>query len=139
MVVETKVRILGLRELQSAFKKVDSDIPKELKTSFLRIATDVAGKAAAKVPHRTGRAASSIRPRASQRGAGIAFGGSAAPYYPWLDFGGRVGRNKSIYRDLVVGGRYIYPTIAEEKDAIEKAAEDAVESAAHSAGFEVRG
>jgi hypothetical protein len=61
-----------------------------------------------------------------------------APYEPWLDFGGRVGRNRSIKRDLVQGGRYLYPTIAEHADDISQQAEDAVHDVAQQAGFETR-
>lgn len=40
----------------------------------------------------------------------MAGGGSRAPYYPWLEFGGRVGRKESVSRTFVPGGRYIWPS-----------------------------
>ncbi len=143
-----QVQVKGLRELQAAFKSVDADIPKELRNTFKVIAQMVATAAAAKVPRRTGTAAASITPRATQRGAAIAFGGPKAPYYPWLDFGGTVGRGhkpnrpysgsvKRQYMGRPFGsGRYIYPTIEAMDDQIKAAAAEAVIDAAKRAGFE---
>lgn len=144
------IEVRGLREVQSAFRKVDKDLPKGLRTEFLGIAQDVQHGIQAKVPRRTGHAAGSVRARASQRGAGIAFGGQAAPYFPWLDFGGSTGKGHrpgvsesgSVKRLPWMGtsgeGRYVYPTISEKRADIEKAAEDAVMNVAKSAGLETK-
>lgn len=144
------VQVRGLREVQSAFRKVDKGIPKGFREEFMGIARTVAADAAGRVPSVTGRAAGSIKPRASQRGAGIAFGGRAAPYLPWLDFGGSTGKGHrpgvgwsgSVKRDWLgrpVGeGRYVYPAIADNRERIEQAAEEAVMNVAAKAGFEVR-
>ncbi len=86
--VDLKIEVKGVSELVRAFKKVDSDIPAGFRKEMLVIATNIVGQVQQQVPWKTGKAARSVRPRASQRGAGIAFGGSSAPYYPWLDFGG---------------------------------------------------
>lgn len=134
-----RVEIRGGRELARAFKRLETGLDKELRAGFREIARTVAGRAASKVPRLTGRAAGSIKPRASQAGAGIAFGGSSAEYYPWLDFGGRVGRGKSLYRDLATGGRYVYPTIAESKDDIGRMADDVIREVARKADFETKG
>lgn len=128
-----------MKELNRAFKQVDANLPKELRLAFKQIASDVASRAARKVPRVTGNAASSITPRASGSSAGIAFGGSRAEYYPWLDFGGRVGRSRSVYRDVISGGRYVYPTIAESRDDIGRMADDAIQLVARRADFETRG
>ena len=87
-----EIQVRGLREVQSAFRKVDKELPKAFKQEFLGIAQKVVGGVQQKVPKVTGAAAGSVRPRATQRGAGIAFGGNAAPYFPWLDFGGTTGK-----------------------------------------------
>jgi hypothetical protein len=39
----------------------------------------------------------------------IIAGGPRVPYYAFVDFGGRVGRKKSVLRRFIRGGRYIYP------------------------------
>jgi len=147
--VGAAIEVRGLREVQSAFRKVDKDLPKELRVEFKAIAEDVATGIRAKVPQLTGHAAASVRPRASQRGAAIAFGGNAAPYFPWLDFGGTTGKGHrpgvaysgSVKRDWKGrpgDGRYVYPTITERSKDIEQAAEDAVMKVAHNAGLETK-
>ena len=119
------------------------------------IADHVVGVAQQRMPFRTGEAAKSLKPRATQRGAGIAFPQGGAPwrgekadYYPWLDFGGSTGRGHvanghngyggSIVRPIVKGGRYLYPAIAESKDFIESNMNAAIEFVAKKAGFETR-
>jgi hypothetical protein len=149
-VTDYKLEVKGINELVRAFKKVDTDIPAGLRKELLAVATDVAGAIQQDVPWRTGKAARSVRPRASQRGAGIAFGGNAAPYFPWLDFGGTTGKGHrpgarfsgSVVREWLGRprgeGRYVYPTIRDKGDDIEKAVEDAVVNAAKRAQFEVK-
>lgn len=136
MPVETKVEIRGLRELGRAFKQVEGDIPNKLKQTFRELAVKVIGRVTAKVPARTGRARASYVPRASTRGAGIAFGGSKAPYVPWLDFGGRVGPRKSVLRPFLKEGRYLYPTLSEMRTEIIDDTDKAIEAAVKAAGFE---
>jgi len=134
--MESKVEIRGIKELGRAFKQIDDDLAPELKSRFMGIASDVATTAQGKVPRISGKAAGSIKPRASVRGASIAFGGTAAPYMPWLNFGGRVGRRKSIVRERVTPDRYIYTTIGQKRDDISDAADDAIVDVARHAGFE---
>jgi hypothetical protein len=145
-----RLEVKGINESIRAFKKVDSDIPAGFRKEMLAIASDVAGEAQQRVPWKSGKAARSIKPRASQRGAGIAFGGSAAPYFPWLDFGGTTGKGHrpgqrfsgSVSREWLGNprgeGRYVYPAIRDKSDDIEKAAEAAVINAAKRAQFEVK-
>jgi hypothetical protein len=143
------VQVRGIREVQAAFRKVDKDLPKALRPEFLEVARSVVRGVQQKMPWRTGRAIRSVKPRASQRGAAIAVGGTAAPYYPWLDFGGTTGKGHrpgqrfsgSVVRPWMGSpgdGRYLYPTISEQTEDIEKAAEDAVLKVARSAGLEVK-
>lgn len=139
MAANVKVEIRGLRELAAAFKQVDTALPGKLKANLLGVAENVASKARGKVPRRSGGAAGSIRAKASTRGGSIAFGGSAAEYMPWLNFGGRVGRNNSIVRERVEPDRYIYTTIGAAKDETEDAVEKAIRDAAREANFETKG
>lgn len=141
------VKVSGIREAARAFRKVDKDIPKQLRTEFLPIARDVVSGIQSKAPRgKTGRARASVKPRSSQRGAAVAVGGNAAPYYPWLDFGGSTGKGHkpgrpwsgSVKREMPPKGRYLYPTIEEQRAKIERAAEDAVVNVARLNGFGVR-
>jgi hypothetical protein len=145
------VRIIthGVKELQKALKQMDANAPKELKAGFTNIAENVAAAIRPKIPG-SGRAASSVKARGSQRGGAIAFGGSRAPHYPWLDFGGSVGRGhqqgrpwsgaiKRDWRGNPAGeGRYVYPTIREKRDYIIRETDEMMERLAKRAGFEVR-
>lgn len=145
-----RVEVKGLAELSKAFKAVDEDVASGMKDAFLGIAREVVGTAQQRMPHNTGRAQSSVKPRATAKGAGIAFGGNKAPYMPWLDFGGSVGRGhqpgqawsgaiKRDWRGKPGGmGRYVYPAISDSKDEIIKAVEELVEDAARKHSFETR-
>ncbi len=146
--VEAKVEFRGIKEFVSGLKAIDANLPKELRVAFLGVAVKVAGEVAAVFPHgATGRAAASVKPRAGPKGAGIAIGGGAAPYAPWLDYGGTVGKGHkpgvggsgSVKRPFLKEGRYLYPTIVAAHDEIEKAAAAALVRVARSAGFSVKG
>ena len=147
------VRIVthGIPQLQSALRKMGGEAAGELKAEFTRIAGIVAAAARGRVPHRSGRAAASIKARGSTRGGAIAFGGSAAPYMPWLDFGGSTGHGHlsgvagsgAIKRDWMGNplgeGRYVYPAIRSQRDTIIKETDEVIERLAKKAGFETHG
>jgi hypothetical protein len=125
------IQVRGINELSRAWRAVDADIPKRTRLAMLAIARMVVGtaqqKATADFKHPTGQ---------------------AAPYFPWLDFGGTVGRGHrpgvkgsgSIERDWrgtpFGSGRYVYPAIFEHDDDIKRMAEEAVMDANRAAGFE---
>lgn len=144
-----RVEVRGLAELSRAFKAVDTDIPKELRDALKVIAERVVGVAQQRMPFGSGKAAKSVKPRATAKGAGIAFGGTAAPYMPWLDFGGSVGRGhqpgkawsgaiKRDWKGVPTGeGRYVYPAISEQREDTIAAIEEAVTSVARRHDFEV--
>jgi hypothetical protein len=113
------VRIEGIRELQRALKQMDGESQKRLRTVFNTAADIVAQGAARKVPRKSGAARASIRVGSSQREARVKAGNARkAPYYPWLDFGGAVGKGRSVKRPFAKSGRYIYPTFTENRDEI---------------------
>jgi hypothetical protein len=69
------------------------------------------------IPVRSGKARDSVRAVSGGNTVYVAAGSAKAPYYGWLDFGGELknrgrGRNKTISRPVIKGGRYIYPGIA---------------------------
>ena len=147
--MDVKIRAVGIAELRKALKQVSADLPGDLKNGFARLANKVAEAIRPKVPG-TGRAASSIKGRGTAKGGAIVFGGSKAPHFPWLDFGGSVGRGhvpgrawsgaiKREWRGIPKGeGRYVYPTIREKREDIIKEADDVLASIAARAGFETR-
>lgn len=135
---DMKVEVHGLRELASAFRQIDKGLGKEFQKQFKELASVIAGRVRGKMPSISGKAQSSITPRARQSGASIAFGGSKAPYEPWLDFGGSVGRGGRIKRPFIKEGRYLYPTIRESRSDIQDATDDALKTVIRNAGFEQR-
>lgn len=122
-----------------------------LKAEFLPIAERVASSVRGRLPRRSGKAQASVKARSSNYGASVAAGGRAAEYYPWLDFGGSVGRGhqegrawsgaiKRAWMGVPTGaGRYLYPAISDNSAETAEAALEAVEGLARRAGFEVRG
>ena len=145
------VKVTGIREFGRALKKVDASLPKSLQGYMYGIAENVAGTIRAKMPHVSGRAAGSVKPKARSSGASIAWGGTAAPYMPWLDFGGSVGKGhqtgvawsgsvKREWKGVPTGsGRYVYPSISEARSDTEAAIDLAIKEVAEAAGFETRG
>lgn len=140
-----RIRVRGLAEVKAALRETDAQLPKQLRENLLPIARLVASGVAAKVPREKGAAAGSVTARASQASASVAFGGASAPYFPWLDFGGSVGKGHrpgapwsgSVTRPWVKGGRYVFPTIEQHRTGIEEAALDAVMKTATDAGLRV--
>lgn len=118
------MKVRGIKELRSALKSVDENLAKELTLGLARIADHVAGRARPKVPVRTGAAAASIKVRKKAAAATLAVGGTSAEYYPWLDFGGRVGRNDSAVRPFIPEGRFLFPALRESEAEVKQMIED---------------
>lgn len=133
----SRIDIKGIKEFQASLRKMDADLPKQLRIALNQASTLVIDKAKPEIPTRSGAAKASLKVRSSQREARIAAGGRKAPYYPWLDFGGRVGRNKSVVRQFYKEGRYIYPALRKNRDEITKVMATAIADLARGAGLEV--
>lgn len=108
-------------ELATALRQVSDEVADVVHAELEDLARGIARDAAKLVPHRTGRAQASYR----ARGAAVTFGGPDAPYVPWLEFGGNVGRKNSagkgtVPRNFVKRGRYLYPVLARDLKDIEK-------------------
>lgn len=131
------VKIQGLSQFIRNLKRLDSNAPKAMRVALNDAVDIVLDYARPRVPQRTGRAAGSLRAQSTQTTARVAAGGSRAPYYPWLDFGGRVGRRKATKRPFIGDGRYIYPALAARRLQFEAALNKALVDAAESAGLEV--
>lgn len=109
-------------ELASALASLNDEIY-DLAMSLLEdISGDVVKDVRSRVPYRTGRAQSSYK----VSGAGISYGGPQAPYVPWLEFGGKVGRKDSVKRPYRSKGRYLYPAIADNLSDVEAKIDDLI-------------
>lgn len=134
------IRVEGLREFSRALKKVDNEAPKQLRLAGNRAAQIVVNEAKPRVPIGPGikgHAVSSIKASSTRTAARVSGGGKRFPYYPWLDFGGRVGPKRSVKRPFLKQGRYIWAAFADKRDEIEETLEDAIIDVARNVGLEV--
>jgi len=137
--VAEAIRIDGLAQFSRNLRKLDSDLPKALRVALNDVAGLVITDARPQIPRRTGRAQASVKPRSTRTAVRVAAGGTRAPYYPWLDFGGRVGPRKSVRRAFLEEGRYLYRSYFRMKAAgdLQEALESALLRVARQAGLEV--
>lgn len=110
------VRIDGLADFNRQLKKLDTKAPKALRLALNDAADVIVDYAKPRVPMRTGKARRSIKARSTRTLARVTAGGNKAPYFPWLDFGGRVGRKRSVYRVVRKHGRYLYQAYYAKRD-----------------------
>lgn len=106
------VKITGLAEFNRNLKKLDADLPKALRMAHNEAAGLIVTYAKAHVPTRTGRAAGSLKARSTRTASRVSGGSNKAPYYGFLDFGGRVGPKRSVKRPFIKEGRYLYPALS---------------------------
>lgn len=133
------IKISGLKEFQRAVKQLDASIPKAMRTAFNAAADIVVQEARPEIPSRSGRAKASVKARSTQTAVRVVGGGKKAPHYPWLDFGGRVGKNRSVRRPFLADGRYIYDAYYSNRARVQEGTRVALVDAAEAAGLAVDG
>jgi hypothetical protein len=131
------IQIEGLADLRRSLRALDADSPKAIRLAANRAAGIVVDEAQRGVPTRSGKARKSIKARSTQTAAKITSGGNKAPYMPWLDYGGAVGRERSIKRPFIAGGRYVYPALAATRKQVEEAFREELRVIADAAGLEI--
>jgi len=136
-VASEPIRVVGLREFGRALKTLDANAPKGLRLAANDAAEFLIGRVRPLIPRRSGNAANSLTARSTRTAVRIAIGGRKAPYYPWLDFGGRVGRNRSVVRPFIKEGRYLYPEFRRSRDEFETVLAQALTKVAEDAGMDV--
>ncbi|WKU03847.1 HK97 gp10 family phage protein [Micromonospora sp. HUAS LYJ1] len=131
------IAVGGLKEFSKGLRKLDSDLPKALRIAMNAAAGLVIDYAVPRIPRRSGRAASTLKAKSTRTAARIAMGGKRAPYMPWLDFGGKVGPNRSVSRPFLKDGRFVYKGLAERREQITDVMERGIRDVARQAGLEV--
>jgi hypothetical protein len=131
----SSIKVKNLKPLTGALKKIDAEAPKQIRLALNTVADVVVQAVRPQIPRKTGAAAKSIRAKSTRTSARISVGGPRAQYYPWLDFGGSVGRKKSVHRPFYKEGRYLYPTLAKKQGDITKALESALSDVIKNAGL----
>lgn len=131
------IRIDGLKEFQKALREVDAALPKRLRLVLNEAVEVVLGWAVPRIPRKTGRAASSVKAKSSQREARASIGGRRAPWMPWLDFGGE-GKTKGRppARPFLKEGRYLYKGLEATRDEVQEIMVKGADALANEAGLE---
>lgn len=132
-----RIQISGLKELQKQLRDMDVALPRKIRVALNSASQLVIDWGKPRVARRTGRAAGSMKVRSSQRTARVATGGARAPYMPWLDFGGAVGRDDATKREFIKIGRYVYPALEHQRDEITQQMAKALTELATEVGLEV--
>lgn len=135
--MRTVIVVDGIDQLRRSLREISPAAAKGLRVGLNAIADHVIGKITPKIPSRSGAARRSLKKRSTQSAVRIAVGGRVAPYYPWLDFGGKVGPRDSVVRDYRADGRYVYPTLKAERPAIERMLSETLDAIARDAGLDV--
>lgn len=136
MSVRHIVAVDGIDELRRSLRELSPAAARGLRVGLNEVSDYLIGKITPKIPARSGKARRSLKKRSTQAAVRIAVGGRAAPYYPWLDWGGKVGPRKSVSRPYQGDGRYVYPTLKEERPAIESMLEEVLDRISRDAGLE---
>jgi hypothetical protein len=129
------IRISGLAEFQKALRNAGDGLQKQLRLVFNDAADIVVPRARPRLPRRTGALQASLRASSGQRDARVTLGKAKTPYAGFIEFGGRVGRNKSVRRPFIVGGRTIYPAVRSEEAQIAEAMAKGLNRLADEAGL----
>jgi hypothetical protein len=140
-VSDGEIEVRGLREFRTKLRALDRKLPRGLRVAGNQAADIVVRHAKPKVPigpGNKGHAMSSIRASSTQSAARVSGGGKRFPYYPWLDFGGRVGRNRSVHRPFIQKGRYIWAAFADNRVQVRDELDDALRHVAREAGLNPR-
>jgi hypothetical protein len=137
--VADPIKIEGLAEFTRNLKRLDTDLPKALRIAFNACADVVVADARGSIPTRSGKAKASVKARSTSTASRIVGGSTKVPYYPWLDFGGHVGRRRSVRRPFLKEGRYIYAAYFDNQARYAELVEQALLDVARQAGVEIDG
>lgn len=126
------IRIDGLDEFVQSLAAVNAD-------EVLRTLTESTGEAIVadakqRIPVKSGGARASIRGEVTPEGFTVTGGGSKAPYFGWLEYGGRAGH---VDRARVTDGRYIGAAYKRREPQLTADLEAALVTAVEAAGIEV--
>lgn len=129
------IRVEGLKEFQKKVVAADKQFGTELRLGLNEAARIVASAAAPRVAVRSGRLRASVRALSTQREGRAVMGSAAVPYAGWWEFGGAVGRNKSVLRPRVPQGRALYPAFIAQRVQVEAVAARVLNRSADRAGL----
>jgi hypothetical protein len=137
--VPEAIEIQGLAEFRKGLLAIEADwsATEGLKRVGDEAAQLIVDWVRPRIERKTGTAARSVTASSTQTAARVTGGGKRAPWYPWLDFGGRVGRKRSVHRPFDAGGRYIYPGFDAVRPEVTKALTEGLVRTIHKVGWDV--
>jgi hypothetical protein len=130
------IAVEGLRDMVRSLRDLDSGLPRAVRLAANEAAGIVVQDAQRRTPSRSGKARKSIKAKSTRTAARVTSGGRRAPYMPWLDYGGRVGPNRSVRRPFIADGRYVYPAYRDKREQVKTAFAEALARIARDAGLE---
>jgi hypothetical protein len=133
------IKIEGLAAFTRNLKKLDTDLPKALRMAFNGCADVVVNDARQSIPTKSGKAKASVKSRSTSTASRVVGGSNKVPYYPWLDFGGKVGKGGSVRRPFIKHGRYIYNAYFDNQKRYAELVEKSLLDVARQAGVEIDG
>jgi Bacteriophage HK97-gp10, putative tail-component len=116
-VSEIRVEIRGADELAAGTRQLAENIDQAARSEFVKVADQVAGQVAARVPKDTGRLAGSARGQPYGEGASVTMG-EGVPYAQYVEYGGRGHPHSAT-------GNYLYPAAMDAEPLLVAAAEKA--------------
>lgn len=131
------IKIEGLAEFNRNLKKLDSDLPKILRMAHNEASGLIVDYAKPRIPRKTGRAAGTVKARSTRTESRVSGGSKRVPWFGWLDFGGKVGRKRSVARPFIKQGRYLYPALSANYDKFAELLTEKLIDVARQAGVEV--
>lgn len=134
------IEVHGLAQLNRALRELDSDLPKELRSTNKKVAEKVASGARGRAQSLGGVAAHvapSLRATAGVRSAGVAGGGAAYPMFGGAEFGSyRYPQFKPWRGNGSDAGYFLYPEIRDEAPNIEDEYREALNDLIRKAGLD---
>lgn len=113
MAADYDVRVVGLRDFQAELRKIDKQMPRQLRVVNLKAAELVASDARSRASAQggaIGKAAPSIKAVAQQRSAAVKIGGDKYPFALGGEFGSITYRQFPAWRGSGAGAGYaLYP------------------------------
>ncbi|HEX5120363.1 MAG TPA: hypothetical protein VFW65_34710 [Pseudonocardiaceae bacterium] len=132
------IRVDGLKQLNKSLRALSADAPKALRLAGNDAADLIVKTARPKVPTgpgKGGHAAASVKAASTRTAARVKAGGPKYPYFPWLDFGGKVGRRKRTTRPFLKSGRYVWKAYGEQREHVAQTLAEGLEKVIGDAGL----
>jgi hypothetical protein len=133
--VDIRIEVDNLRHIRSGLARLADEAPEALQETLDYSADLLVRTTLPKVPRVSGAARGSIRATSGSQSSRVTAGGPDAPYFAWLDLGGRAGRNLSVLRPVIREGRYLYPSLREITPDVDREIEQSMDRAIRNGGL----